>query len=161
MALQTIRSLFKRPLSSSVQATLAAWKITTTVTSYETKQQNSRSCSWSLENHEFYETTFNSGLEKAKQLETEPYMSGRLVILHQRRYDIPDSGVTILDCTLWSQIPQEPTDIVDSKISDFQKIKEWSVEQHNKAHDSDLTWLRGVRSKLFGRLPRKSGLSWW
>lgn len=95
-----------------------------------------------LGNHEFYETTFNSGLEKAKQLEKEPCMNGRLVILHQRRYDIPDSGVTILGCTLWSQIPQESTDIVHSKISDSQKIKQWSVEQHNKAHEADLTWLK-------------------
>ncbi|KAJ5803997.1 uncharacterized protein N7518_000300 [Penicillium psychrosexuale] len=28
-------------------------------------------------------------------------------------------------------------------ISDFQKIKDWSVEQHNEAHASDLAWLRG------------------
>ncbi|KAJ5416794.1 uncharacterized protein N7487_000344 [Penicillium crustosum] len=82
-----------------------------------------------LGNHEFYETTFNSGLEKVKQVEKEPY--------------IPDSGVTLLGCTLWSQIPQESTDIVHSKISYFQKIKGWSVEQHNKTHESDLTWLRG------------------
>ncbi|KAJ5360687.1 hypothetical protein N7517_009878 [Penicillium concentricum] len=81
-----------------------------------------------LGNHEFYETTFTSGLEKAKQLEKEPCMNGRLVLLHQRRYDIPDSHMTILGCTLWSQIPQESADIVRSKISDFQKIKEWSVE---------------------------------
>ncbi|CAI7625395.1 unnamed protein product [Penicillium glandicola] len=95
-----------------------------------------------LGNHEFYETSFNSGLDKAKQLENEPCMNGCLILLHQRRYDIPDSLVTILGCTLWSQIPQESTDIVHYKISDFQKIKEWSVEQHNKAHESDVSWLR-------------------
>ncbi|KAJ5398737.1 hypothetical protein N7465_009226 [Penicillium sp. CMV-2018d] len=89
MALQTIRSLFKRPLSSSFQV-LSDLHL-------EINQQNSR----------LY------------------------------------SGVTILGCTLWSPNPQESTDIVHSKISDFLKIKEWSVEQHNKAHDSDLTWLRG------------------
>ncbi|KXG49723.1 uncharacterized protein PGRI_056910 [Penicillium griseofulvum] len=95
-----------------------------------------------LGNHEFYETTFNTGLEKAKHLEKEPCMKNRLVLLHQRRYDIPDSNITILGCTLWSRIPQKSADIVHYRISDFQKIKEWSVEQHNNAHDSDLTWLK-------------------
>ncbi|KAJ5462847.1 hypothetical protein N7475_007791 [Penicillium sp. IBT 31633x] len=95
-----------------------------------------------LGNHEFYETTFNTGLEKAKQLEAEICMNSRLVLLHQRRYDIPSSRVTILGCTLWSHIPQESRDIVNYKISDFQKIKYWSVEKHNKAHESDLAWLR-------------------
>ncbi|KAJ5165392.1 uncharacterized protein N7500_007222 [Penicillium coprophilum] len=82
-------------------------------------------------------------LEKAKQLEKIPCMNDRLVLLCQRRYDIPDSHVLILGYTLWSQIPQDSVDIVRSKISDFQMIKEWSIEQHNQAHESDLTWLRG------------------
>lgn len=171
MALQTIRSLFKRPFSSSFQVLsdihleinqqysfdipvcskylILAGDIgrLEDYNNYRDFLQNQTTkfeiVFLVLGNDEFYETTFNSGLEKAKQLEKEPCMNNRLVILHQRRYDIPDSGVTIRGCTLWSQIPQESADIVHSKISDFQKIKEWSVEQHNKAHESDLTWLRG------------------
>ncbi|KAJ5958281.1 uncharacterized protein N7479_005431 [Penicillium vulpinum] len=142
MAVQTIWSLFKRPSPSSSFQILSDLHL-------EINQQYSFEipvCSkylilagdiGRLEDYNNYR------LEKAKQLENEPCMNGRLVLLHQRRYDIPDTRITILGCTLWSQIPQESTDIVHYKISDFQKIKEWSVEQHNKAHGSDLSWLRG------------------
>ena len=78
----------------------------------------------SLGDHKFYETTFNTGLEKAKQLAYESCMNGRLVLLHQRRYNIRDSDVTILGCTLWSHVSQESKDIVNHEISDFQKIKD-------------------------------------
>jgi hypothetical protein len=53
-----------------------------------------------LGNHEFYDGTFTAGLQKARQLEQEPSLNGRLVLLHQKRYDIPGSRVTILACTL-------------------------------------------------------------
>ncbi|CAI7610185.1 unnamed protein product [Penicillium viridicatum] len=85
-------------------------------------------------------------------------MNGRLVILHQRRYDILDPSVTILGCVLWSPIPQESTDIVRSKISDFHQIKEWSVAQRKKAHDSDLTWLRDEIQTLRGTQEKRSVL---
>jgi metallophosphoesterase superfamily enzyme len=60
-----------------------------------------------LGNHEFYSTSFAAGLEKARQLEKEPSLNGRLIILHQKRYDLPNSHLTILGCTLWSNIPSE------------------------------------------------------
>lgn len=76
-----------------------------------------------LGNHEFYNLSFEEGIRKAKELEQEPCFNGKLVLLHRRRYDIldPDSGscVTVLGCTLWSEIPEEARDIVRYKISDF------------------------------------------
>ncbi|OGM50008.1 hypothetical protein ABOM_001264 [Aspergillus bombycis] len=94
-----------------------------------------------LGNHEFYNGTFATGLEKARQLEREPGFNGRLIVLHQNRYDIPGSCVTILGCTLWSHVPHESREIVQSKVKDFQRIEGWSVEDHNANHDSDLAWL--------------------
>lgn len=94
-----------------------------------------------LGNHEFYKESFTMGLEKAKQLEREPSLNGRLILLHQRRYDIPDSHVTILGCTLWSKVPNEARDIVKSKIQDFRQIQDWTVDDHNAAHDADHAWL--------------------
>jgi predicted phosphodiesterase len=94
-----------------------------------------------LGNHEFYNGTFAEGLEKARRLEREPALNGRLVVLHRKRYNIPGSRVTILGCTLWSKVPHESKDIVRSKIKDFQKIEGWTVEDHNAAHESDLAWL--------------------
>lgn len=94
-----------------------------------------------LGNHEFYKESFTTALEKAKQLEREPSLNGRLILLHQRRYDIPDSHVTILGCTLWSKVPIEAKDIVKSKIQDFRQIQDWTIDDHNAAHDADHAWL--------------------
>ncbi|GFN11306.1 hypothetical protein AtubIFM55763_008236 [Aspergillus tubingensis] len=94
-----------------------------------------------LGNHEFYNETFETGIERAKRLEQDPAFNGRLIVLHQKRYDVPGSNVSILGCTLWSKVPQELADIVQSKVKDFQRIADWSVEDHNARHDSDYAWL--------------------
>ncbi|PWY80268.1 hypothetical protein BO94DRAFT_626077 [Aspergillus sclerotioniger CBS 115572] len=94
-----------------------------------------------LGNHEFYNGTFAAGLEKAAQLEQEPTLNGRLVVLHQKRFDVPGSGVIILGCTLWSKVPCDLEGVVRSKVKDFQKIEDWSVDDHNARHESDCAWL--------------------
>jgi predicted phosphodiesterase len=93
-------------------------------------------------NHEFYGISHGDGLELAKKLETEPDLDGRLILCHQRRFDVPGSDVSILGCSLWSHIPNDAQDAVRMKVNDFKKINEWSVEAHNHAHQSDLEWLR-------------------
>lgn len=169
MALHTTRSLFKRPLSSLFQILLineinqhnsfeipvcSKYHILVSdigrLEDYDNYRDFLRNQTSKFEVvflglgiHEFYETTLNLGLEKAKQLGNEPCMDDPLILLHQRRYEIPFSRVIIIGCTLWPPIPPESTDIVHYKISDFQKIRGWSVEQHNKVHESDLAWLRG------------------
>lgn len=93
-----------------------------------------------LGNHEFYGNTFNAGLEVARKIEKEPCLNGKMILLHQKRYDIPNVPVTILGCTLWSKIPQHATDVVKEKVKDFQKIEGWTIDDHNAAHDSDLSY---------------------
>lgn len=94
-----------------------------------------------LGNHEFYQGSLPVGLKKARQLEQEPCLNGRLILLHQRRYDMPGFRVTLLGCTLWSKVPDQAGDIVRSKIKDYKNIEGWTVDQHNVAHDSDFAWL--------------------
>lgn len=94
-----------------------------------------------LGSHEFYKESFATGLEKAERLEREPSLNGRLVVLHQGRYDIPDSHVTILGCTLWSHVPSNSKAIVEHKIQDFHQIEGWTIDSHNAAHESDSAWL--------------------
>lgn len=94
-----------------------------------------------LGNHDFYNDTYEAGLERARRLELEPCLNGRLVLLHQRRFDVPNTNCTILGCTLWSRIPNDSKDMVLLKIQDFQKIQGWSVDSHNSYHESDLVWL--------------------
>ncbi|OJZ84724.1 hypothetical protein ASPFODRAFT_34948 [Aspergillus luchuensis CBS 106.47] len=104
-----------------------------------------------LGNHEFYIERFETGIERAKRLEQDPALNGRLIVLPQKRYDVPGSNVSILGCTLWSKVPKESADIVQSKVKDFQKIANWSVDDHNARHDSDYSWLmkeiRAIRQK--------------
>ena len=95
-----------------------------------------------LGNHEFYNETYASAVEKARLLEREDCFEGRLVVLDRRRFDVPDSGISILGCTLWSRISEEARDVVQAKVEDFQKIKDRTVVQHNASHDADLAWLQ-------------------
>ena len=81
-----------------------------------------------LGNHDFYNGTFAAGLglEKAKQLERDPSLDGRLVIIHPKRYDIPRTRVSILGCTLWSAVPHHLRGIVQAKVKDFKRIEGWT-----------------------------------
>lgn len=94
-----------------------------------------------LGNHEFYNETYASAVEKARLLEREDCFEGRLVVLDRRRFDIPGSGISILGCTLWSRVSEEARDVVQAKVKDFQKIRDWTVERHNASHEADLAWL--------------------
>ena len=103
-----------------------------------------------LGNHELYDETFATGLHNAVQLEQEPSLNGRLILLHRGSYEIPGSNVTILGCTLWSKVPNESRDIVQMKISDFKKIQDWTVDDQ-ASHDADLTWLLGEIESIHSR----------
>ncbi|KAI1343419.1 phosphoesterase [Xylariaceae sp. FL0016] len=94
-----------------------------------------------LGNHEFYGLDFATALSTAKKLEKEPCLEGKLSLLQQTRIDLPDA-ITILGCTLWSHVPDEAKEIVGKKVTDFRRIESWTVDRHNAAHTSDLTWLR-------------------
>ncbi|KAH9894528.1 putative calcineurin-like phosphoesterase [Xylariomycetidae sp. FL2044] len=95
-----------------------------------------------LGNHEFYELDYDSGIEKAYQLSQEPSLGGRVILLNKTRWDSPSSPLTVLGCTLWSEIPQEAYSIVASMVSDFKKISGWNVERHNRCHSEEAAWLQ-------------------
>ncbi|KAL4889977.1 Metallo-dependent phosphatase-like protein [Aspergillus ambiguus] len=87
-----------------------------------------------LGNHEFYNDTFVAGLRKARQLAQEPSLNGRLILLHQGRYNIPGSRVIILGCTLWSKVPNEAMDIADLTwlLSEIESIQSKNKTQNKK-----------------------------
>lgn len=98
---------------------------------------------WVPGNHEFFGTAFEEGIKTARNLEKESCMNGKLVLLHQTKYDVPNSQVTILGCTLWSQIPEESEKIVSDTVIDYKQINGWTVDTNNTTHELDLSWLRG------------------
>ena len=101
-----------------------------------------------LGNHEFYGTSRASGLLEAQRLVNEPTLNGTVVLLEKRRYDIEDSNVIVLGCTLHSSIPIEKREIVNAKIQDFQKIRNWTIDEHNDEHFRDVKWLQSEIEKI-------------
>ena len=94
-----------------------------------------------LGNHEYYGLDRTHALEHAANLCADAGMQGRLAILNRTRIDISDR-VSLLGCTLHSQIPDEAREIVKQKVADFRKIEGWTIERHNYEHEGDLQWLK-------------------
>ncbi|KAL4723862.1 hypothetical protein ACLX1H_009507 [Fusarium chlamydosporum] len=108
-----------------------------------------------LGNHEFYEMSYDEGIAKARQLEKEETLGGKLVLLDRNRWDDPDSKLTIVGATLWSKIDSSAAEIVTLRVSDFKKISGWSVARHNEHHDRDLAYLSKTVTEL-SDLPSES-----
>jgi hypothetical protein len=70
--------------------------------------------------HEFYGSSREEGLNVARRLVNEPALEGKLHFLNRTRFDIPDSDVTLLACTLQSYIAPDYTKLTN----DFARIKE-------------------------------------
>lgn len=99
-----------------------------------------------LGNHEPYHSSWATSKQKIKEFEVTLAAKaansslGQLVFLDQTRHDLsPD--ITILGCTLFSNVIPSQTDYVSFGLNDFYHIEDWTVEKHNRAHLSDLTWL--------------------
>ncbi|PMD12825.1 hypothetical protein NA56DRAFT_739287 [Hyaloscypha hepaticicola] len=65
---------------------------------------------------------------------------GRFIFLDQTRFDLTDL-MTVLGCTLFSRISNEQRESVALFCSDFSEIEDWTVDAHNSAHQSDISWL--------------------
>lgn len=96
-------------------------------------------------NHEPYHCSWTEAKKKLESFNNEIEVStgqalGKLVILDQTRHDI-SSNVTILGCTLFSNISKEQTEMIGFGLDDFYHIADWTVDDHQKAHLSDLAWL--------------------
>lgn len=65
---------------------------------------------------------------------------GRFVFMDRRRFDLDDT-VTVLGCTMFSNITEDQRGTVSLFISDFSNTPNWTVDSHNEAHKADLAWL--------------------
>lgn len=97
-----------------------------------------------LGNHEFYGLSYADGLCRAQELERESILVGKLILLHQHRIEFSrgSGDLVMLGCTLWSHVPEEKKLMVQMKVADFERIKNWTVDTHNLAHAADLEWLK-------------------
>ena len=96
-----------------------------------------------LGNHEAYRSSYSFAKQRfatfQKSCQDRRATLGEFIVLDQTRYDI--ENVTILGCTLYSNVTAEQHDHVSFGLNDFYMIENWSVEQHNDAHKSDVEWL--------------------
>jgi hypothetical protein len=93
-----------------------------------------------LGNHEFFRSSRAEGLRLAVMLEHEAALQGKLVILNRRKVDLSEN-LTILGCTLHSHIAAENYTSVQTRVKDFIRIKDWTIEDHNAEHRADVDWL--------------------
>lgn len=94
-----------------------------------------------LGNHEFFRGSRSEGLAAVKKLEHEPLLQGKFTDLNRTRVDVSDS-ITVVSCALHSVTLPESRAVVESKVNDFKKIKDWFVDDHNAEHLLDLEWLQ-------------------
>ena len=96
-----------------------------------------------LGNHEFYGLSRQTGLQRAKLLEQEPGLSGILVVLNRSSVALETyPGIILLGCMLQSRILPKARQIVNDRIQDFQRIENWTVDDHLAEHALDVDWLQ-------------------
>ncbi|KAJ5361752.1 hypothetical protein N7541_002596 [Penicillium brevicompactum] len=119
-----------------------------------------------LGNHEPYHSTWVETKQEIHQFSTsvnqrrvtlgqnEQIKYGSFVFLDQTRYDA-SSNVTVLGCTLFSQVDETHKEHVSFGLNDFYHINDWTVEEHTAAHQSDLAWLNAQVSQIATEEPHR------
>ena len=115
-----------------------------------------------LGNHEPYysswETARNRIKDFSKSLSQKKQQGedqlGEFIFLDQTRYDLT-AEITILGCTLYSNVTAAQEERVSFGLNDFYHIENWTVAQHCAAHESDLTWLNDQVSGISKAEPQR------
>ncbi|KAK1765663.1 Metallo-dependent phosphatase-like protein [Phialemonium atrogriseum] len=116
-------------------------------------------------NHEPYRSTWEESKAFFRRYEDDVRQRravgeaiGSFVLLDRTRHDIPGTTVTILGCTLFSSVPAAKAPAVQTLLNDFKYIRDWAVEDHDRAHQADLDWLNAqVESLADGAEPGQPG----
>lgn len=101
-------------------------------------------------NNEFYGSSHREGVDAAQRLIDMPSLRGKLAFLNRNRFDLTGS-IIVLGCTLHSHIEPEHTQL----NKDFERIKEWTITDHNEEHGLDLKWLQASLQQIADTEPDK------
>ena len=74
--------------------------------------------------------------------ESPPNRLRQFVFMNRRRWDL-DDRTTLVGCALFSRIPQEQERTMSLLMPDLSNVPVWTVQDHNRAHSTDLAWLNG------------------
>lgn len=106
-------------------------------------------------NHEAYHSTWPVTLAILrafeKQVKQDPSL-GDFVLLDRTTYQVPNTDVAILGCSLFSLVPPERKVDVGQGLNDFYLTAQWDVDAHNEAHRRDLSWLNSEVAELEQRI---------
>lgn len=118
-------------------------------------------------NHEAYHSTWPATLATLQALEADVGKDaslGAFVLLDRRAYQVPDTDVVLLGCSLFSLVPPTSEADVGLGLNDFYHTGgAWDVPAHNDAHRRDLAWLNAQAGALArrGDVARVAVLSHW
>jgi predicted phosphodiesterase len=113
-----------------------------------------------LGNHEAYQTTLENAVNRMRYFEeiVRQDYGGRFRLLFRDRYDLNDK-ITILGCTLWSNIQPDQAAEVGSRMTDYNEergIRDWTPERSCKEHARDLAWLNAQVERIQSSEPHRS-----
>lgn len=115
-----------------------------------------------LGNHEPYDSDFETCKRRLQEYEKHVTVrrqnnvrTGNFIFMHQRRYDL-NQTITVLGCTLFSNIDATQASTIQLFVSDFERIQGWNIESHNVSHKSDLTWLNHQVTEIECNEPERS-----
>lgn len=105
-----------------------------------------------LGNHEPFGSTWDEAIAKLRAFQEQNRQEraqslgsvGEYVLLDRDEFHLPSHNLTVLGCTLFSDVPARSTADVSFGLNDFFRIGGgWTVEQHVQAHRRDVAWLNG------------------
>lgn len=97
-------------------------------------------------NHEPYYSDWSEAKSKIERFKASlaPHESseklGQFILLDKKRYDLSPT-LSIVGCTLFSQVTHEQEDSFSFGLNEFYHIGDWSIKAHREAHRADLDWL--------------------
>lgn len=103
-------------------------------------------------NHEAYHSSWTATLAILRTFEEDvrkdPSVSGEFILLDRTTYLVPNTGVAVVGCSLFSAVPSENAMDVEMGLNDFFQTSQWGIHLHNNAHERDLAWLNEEVEKL-------------
>jgi hypothetical protein len=109
---------------------------------------------WAETKHELHRFSASVDQRRLHSREDGPDTIGSFVFLDQTRYDL-SLDVTVLGCTLFSQVSEAHKEHISFGLNDFYHINDWTVEDHIASHKSDLQWLNDQVSHISSTEPHR------
>lgn len=106
-----------------------------------------------LGNHEPHGTTWQTAKNHVREFEMKmanlrrSSTVAKFIFLDQGRWDVNES-LTILGCTLFSNVLKGQAIEVGKRLKDFRNIRDWTVDMHVSEHQADLQWINDQVSHI-------------